>query len=318
MPGNIASAQVFQGEGYGTEIDLTPSSSAIGIRLVGWYNGLNNMRIKATNANVTDLVQIPGGSTGANTQFGQYHHLRIEGPSARPTGPVGIHLLAGSTGGANYSNEMSHIFFVNLDYGIKLDNGTIDANANYIDRISVWFSNYGVYCDGSMNFISNVLLQGTNSTPESIAAVQLGPNATSNSLWGIISEHNTTINANSATVVMENGGNNNVVYGIRNTVGPTRILDLDTGGGKNRAIGNPQAVQNISLGASPATITNTYGGMADIYLGNDNGPVTKIEYGHQGTFTDLKVTYGSFLLDTGEQLKVTYSGIAPQVKVVVH
>ena len=321
------SMQMFEGEGPSTEIDLTPSVAVnTGIRLRGWHNALRHMKIKATNTNITNIVRVEPG------YFQVYlEDLFIQGPSKATAGMTGILMndwpdLTRSA----YDNTVRRIRFSNVEKGLVLggDPGTgSDSNINVVSDIHAYTTDYAIWCEGQTNLISNVYLQGNSTPPASgkIAVYIALAGADHNALVNIISENDTSLFAadTAATVIVASGALNNSMRNINNTIGPAKIIDLNVGSGasstgSNRIRGWPQAVKSVTVTASPFTFMNQYNGLAGVYVGSDNGPITKIEYIHGGVFTDLKMLTGSFVVENNDGLRITYTGTAPTMKASVH
>jgi hypothetical protein len=157
----------LEGEGFGTMLDFTPSSTVTDAILLRMANcGLSNMRIRA-NSNVTNLVNAKALGSGFRHDYGWISHVMFDGgnvaditygSSSVITGQNGLIITGDTANKSLFFWKINDCDFRQLDIGIHCFDAW--ATSTHQTNNTFMFCETAEKISGGQHNISNIWVQG--------------------------------------------------------------------------------------------------------------------------------------------------------------
>ena len=216
------------------------------------------------------------------------------------SGVRAIHMPAG------FDSIIKNCEMDTFDEGIRLDNSIDSTNNIHITDMTFYTTNTSVMLDNvASNMVSNM-----NTNNNSSGGIIIQGSSSKRNQVNCISASNSGM----PVVVVQTSGELNRITNIesRSSAGYP-ILDLTSGCRNFFLPGHIDSNAVVISGASPFTYVNASGRQEMIYVGG--GTVSQIDFIRRSNTVALSgLTAGTFILDGGDKLTVTYSA-APAIKV---
>lgn len=216
------------------------------------------------------------------------------------SGTRAIHMPAG------FDCFISNCEIDTFDEGIRLDNSIDTTNNIRISDIVHYTNNTAIMLDNvASNYLTNIIVNNNAS-----GGIIIQGSSAKRNIIDRVSASNSGIPA----VVVKTSGELNRITNIehRSSAGYP-ILDLTSGCRNFLLPGHIDTNTVVISGASPFTYVNASGRQEMIYVGG--GTVSQIDFIRRSNTIALSgLTAGTFILDGGDKLTVTYSA-APAIKV---